>query len=146
MINIFCSYMKSWRSALPTIAALFMVWHITAGAVVPMAIHVLELSSTSSSSVRSETSTPEVCEHHAMPGAICPMHSKASGEPSDSPACAMVACDSAVGDLFALLAWNAPFEPPEELEIPHLTAECHVVLNVPLLDLSSSPTTPPPRV
>jgi hypothetical protein len=138
--------MKSWRSALPTIAALFTVWHVTAGAVVPMAIHVLELSSTSSSSDRSETSTPEVCEHHAMPGAICPMHSKAGGEPSESPGCAMVACDSPTGDLFALLAWNGPFEPPVELDTPLLTAEPHVILNVPLLDLSSAPTTPPPRV
>ena len=138
--------MKSWRSALPTIAALFMVWHVTAGAVVPMAIHVLELSSTSSSSDRSETPTPEVCEHHAMPGAICPMHSKAGGEPSESPGCAMVACDSATGDLFALLAWNGPFEPPVELDTSLRTAERHVTLNVPLLDLSSSPTTPPPRV
>ena len=137
--------MKSWRSTLPTIAALFMVWHITAGAVVPMARHVLELSSTSSSSDQSETSTPEVCEHHAMPGAICPMHSKAGGEPSDSPACAMVACDSAIGDLFALLAWNGPFESPVDLDTPLLTAERHVIPSVPLLDLSASPTTPPPR-
>jgi hypothetical protein len=138
--------MKFWRSTLPTIAALFITWHITAGAVVPMAIHVLELSSTSSSSDRSETSTPEVCEHHAMPGAICPMHSKPRGETSESPACAMVACDSATGDLFALLAWNGLFEPPVELDTPLLTAERHLIPDVQLLHLSTTPTTPPPRL
>lgn len=127
------------------IAALFMTWHVTAGAVVPLAMHALDLSRSSSPSVRSEAPTPEVCEHHAMPGAICPMHSRPGAEPSDSPACAMVACDSALSDLFALLAWNGPLEPPVELDAPIVTAERPVTLNVPLLDLSASPTTPPPR-
>lgn len=139
--------MRFWRSALPSIAALFMAWHVTAGAVVPLIMHVRDLSRTSDQADRSKTAaTPEVCEHHAMPGAICPMHSRRGAESSKNPGCAMVACDSATSDLFALLAWNAPFEPPVRLDAPLVSVERPVTSNVPLLDLSPSPTTPPPRV
>jgi hypothetical protein len=137
--------MRPWRSRLPTIAAMFMAWHLTAGAVVPLAMHALE-SSTVSPPDPSENPTPEVCEHHAMPGSICPMHSRPGGEQSGSPACAMVACDSAAADLFALLAWNGLFEPPVEFDAPLVIARQPGLTEVLLLDLPVSPTTPPPRV
>jgi hypothetical protein len=137
--------MRLWRSQLPTIAAMFMAWHLTAGAVAPLTIYVLEPSSTSPSG-QPKDATTEVCEHHAMPGSICPMHSRPGGEKSGSPACAMVACDSAAADLFALLAWNGLFEPPVEFDASLVIAGRPGLTEVLLLDLPVSPTTPPPRV
>lgn len=132
--------MKGWRSRLPTIAAIFIVWHLAAGAVTPLAMHVLGLASVSPG-----TAVPEVCEHHAMPGAMCPMHSKPNTESSDSPACAMVACGSVAGDLFTLLTWNGLLESPVELPEPLAVSEHPIRARILPLDLSVSPTTPPPR-
>ncbi|HEY7446791.1 MAG TPA: hypothetical protein VH702_01510 [Vicinamibacterales bacterium] len=136
--------MKPWRRRLPTIASIFILWHLAAGAVTPLVMHVLGLSSIAVS-VKSGEAGPEVCEHHAMPGAICPMHSKPNAEPSDSPACAMVACGSVTGDPFALLTWNGLLEPAIELAEPLARSEQPVLARVLLLDLFVSPTTPPPR-
>jgi hypothetical protein len=136
--------MKFWRSRLSTIAAMFMAWHVTAGALVPLTMHVL--TGTTTPANPSDAAAPEVCEHHAMPGAICPMHSKPGAQSSDTPGCAMVACDSAATHLFALLAWNGPFEPPVPLDARLVSSDRLVTPNVPVLDLSTSPTTPPPRV
>jgi hypothetical protein len=142
--HILQANMKAWRSWLPTIASIFMAWHLAAGAAVPLTMHLLELPS-ALSTAPSEKASPEVCEHHAMPGAICPMHSKSSADGSGSLACAMVACDSAAGDLFALLAWNGVLESPVELAEPLATTEQLNLARVFLFDLSVSPITPPPR-
>jgi hypothetical protein len=115
--------MKFWRSRLSTIAAMFMAWHVTAGALVPLTMHVL-----------TGTTTP------ANPS------DAAGAQSSDTPGCAMVACDSAATHLFALLAWNGPFEPPVPLDARLVSSDRLVTPNVPVLDLSTSPTTPPPRV
>jgi hypothetical protein len=121
-----------------------MVWHVTVAALVPLTMHVL--TRTSAPANPPEAAAPAVCEHHAMPGAICPMHSKRGAESSNTPGCAMVACDSAATHLFALLAWNGLFEPPVHLDVPLISADHAATPNVPVLDLSTSPTTPPPRV
>jgi hypothetical protein len=141
--HILQAIMTPWRSRLPAIAAIFIVWHLAAGALTPLAMHVLGLPSIAV--VESGQAGPEFCEHHAMPGAICPMHSKPNTEPSGSPACAMVACGSVTGDLFALLTWNGLLESPVELAEPLAMSEPPVLARVLLLDLSVSPTTPPPR-
>jgi hypothetical protein len=142
--HILQANMKPWRRRLPTIASIFILWHLAAGGLTPLAIHVLDLSSTAAS-VTSEEIAPEVCEHHAMPGAICPMHSKPSGQSSGSPACAMVACGAVAGDLFALLAWNGVLESPVEIAAPLVISEQPGLARVLPLDLAVSPTTPPPR-
>jgi hypothetical protein len=127
------------------IVSMFMAWHVTAGAVAPLAMYLLESSRANSPSGASKLSTPEVCEHHAMPGAICPMHSRPSAGSSNGPACAIVACDAAASNPFWLLALNGPSEPPVEIDAQLVIAERSVAPDVPLPDLSPSPATPPPR-
>jgi hypothetical protein len=122
---------------------MFMAWHITAGAVAPLAMHALGLWATDAA--LPNASVPEVCEHHAMPGAVCPMHSEPGPDTTGNQACAMVACDSAATHLFALLAWNGLLVPPVEIAIPLVNSGRPAIPSSLLSDLSVSPTTPPPR-
>jgi len=136
----FLVIMRRWRNKLPVLAPLFALWQIAAGGLAPVALRLAAASTT-----LPKTASAEVCEHHAMPGAMCPMHAPSRHDAPRDGACKMTACDSLTGELLTLMGSGGPLVNPIRVEAPSMSAASIALPIVLLLDFSPSPVFPPPR-